>query len=69
MSTKTTIKYEHDADSRSGYHLYTEWYDELEENEVVHLELNGVAFDANSGGTVSVAIPIAWAKKLGLIAN
>lgn len=65
MSTKSTIKY-YDG-TNCGYHLFTDLYDE--DIGVVHLSLTGVQFEAMSNGSVTVAIPVEWAKRLGLIAT
>jgi hypothetical protein len=67
VSTKSSIKHRWDPEKKTGYHLYRDLTD-LE--PLVHLELNGVEFDASTdwgGGTVRVAIPREWAIELGLV--
>ena len=44
MSTKDTIRHEADENSRIGFHLYHELFDE----EYVYLELEGFHFDAST---------------------
>lgn len=70
MSTKKTIKFHVDAKTGAGFHLYEDFLDD-EENCPIHLELNGVQFEAGTGfdggGGVEVTIPRAWAEKLGLL--
>lgn len=67
MSTKETIKHHWDADTQSGFHLYTDLMDYCAENDVVHLELNGVVFEADSSGRVEITIPRKWAEMLCLV--
>ena len=73
MSTRQTIKLHSDLETGIGYHLYTDLM-EIDDigNGPVHLELNGVCFEAVSGhiaggGGVDVTIPMEWAEALGLI--
>ena len=71
MSTKGTLKHERDDETRQGFHLYNEVFDD----ENVYLALEGFPFEAvssvelsNTGGPrVVVRLPNAWAKKLGLV--
>ena len=66
MSTRSTIKHDFDPGRHQGFHLYRD----LVIDGVVHLELVGVTFEAGfdgDAGSVTVAIPDAWARKLGLI--
>jgi hypothetical protein len=62
MSTKLTIKYKHDDDTKSGFHLYIDLFDE----DFVYLEMSRVEFKA-CPDYVEVKIPRAWAEELGLI--
>lgn len=67
MSTKQSIKYEHDVD-QGGFHLYEECLDS--DRQFVYLAFTGVEFTANTSGgkaRVEVAIPRARAEKLGLV--
>jgi len=69
VSTRSSIKYEM-ADDGTGFHLYDDWLDgAISAEPPVYLELSGVAFESSSdcGGSVTVAIPREWAKKLGLV--
>jgi hypothetical protein len=69
MSTKTSLKRHWDRERRQGYHLYVDIFDDPD-NPVVHLELNGVEFEASTtarSGTVTVIIPAKWATELGLL--
>jgi hypothetical protein len=70
MSTKSTIKGEHEAATGLGFHLYSDWLDECSGVDVVHLRLDGVPFKAacDAGGrSVTVTIPRDMAEKLGLV--
>ncbi len=67
MSTKQSIKYEHDVD-HGGFHLYEECFDF--DRGFVYLAFTGVGFKAETSGGkgyVAVATPRAWAEKLGLV--
>ena len=66
MSTRSSIKYEMD-DGGKGFHLFTDFLDERTGSKVVHLELRGVEFEADSSGAVHVVLPQEWAEKLGLV--
>jgi hypothetical protein len=69
MSTRTTIKSEHD-ETGLGFHIFTDWLDECVGVDVVHLCLEGVQFQAScTGGRLSVelTLPRAMAEKLGLL--
>ncbi len=72
MSTKSTQKYEQDAKTGQGFHVYEEVFDEGN----VYLELTGFQFEASTSGTellnvggprVVVKLPVEWAEKLGLV--
>jgi hypothetical protein len=72
MSTKSSIRYEHDDDSGKQFHLYNEVF----EPESVYLELIGFHFEASSlpgitydkgNPRVVLKFPFEWAKKLGLV--
>jgi hypothetical protein len=72
VSTKSTRRYEIDEETRQGFHLYDECFDD-EGN--VYLKLEGFQFEASTSGELSgdgvphltVKLPRAWARKLGLI--
>lgn len=74
MSTKVTLKYQHDDETGIGFHLYEDAFDTFgDENGPVHLELSGVQFESSAshlprGGRIDVTIPRAWAESLGLVA-
>ena len=60
MSTKCSVKYEHDTETGLGFHLYTDWLDRCAGSDVVSLQLDGVEFEAtayNGGTSVTVTIP------------
>ena len=71
MSTKGTLKYEHDDRTGEAFHLYEEVFDD----ENVYLELEGFQFEATSstgfpdGGRPRVVLRVSnrSAEKLGLI--
>ena len=71
MSTKGSLKFEHDEATGQQVHLYREAFDD----DHVYLELTGFPFEASSSveltgqgpGRVSVRLPEEWAKKLGLL--
>ena len=73
MSTRGSIKFEHDQATGQGFHLY----EELFESGHVYLEITGVPFEVASSvdlsGTgpnqVVIRLPEAWARKLGLLAG
>ena len=70
MSTRSTIKHEYDAATGVGFHLYTDWIDECAGLDVVHLRLDGMAFQAQADiglKSVTVTIPRADAVRLGLV--
>ena len=73
MSTRQTIKYQSDSETGIGYHLYVDLMEVDDRgNGPVHLELNGVCFEAGAGhipggGEVDVTIPMEWAEALGLL--
>ena len=55
MSTKDAIRHEADENSRIGFHLYHELFDE----EYVYLELEGFHFDASTPAlSRSAPIPV-----------
>jgi hypothetical protein len=72
MSTKASIRYQHNDGELPDWHLYTEIFDN---EDVVYLEYNGVQadvtmIDSNWGpaaGTVLLRLPTATAKQLGLV--
>jgi hypothetical protein len=72
VSTKSTIRYDSDESDRTGFHLYSEAFDE----EHVYLELDGFHFDASSmpdltfeepRPRITLKLPNDWAKRLKLI--
>jgi hypothetical protein len=71
MSTKNSLKYEHDEATGQQVHLYEDVFDE----EHVYLELEGfpvevassVALSGQGQARVAIRIPNAWARKLGLL--
>lgn len=73
MSTRASIKYEHDPATGQGFHLYREAFDEA--GAFVYLELDGFPFEAvssielsASGPTrLAVRLPEAVAQRLGLL--
>jgi hypothetical protein len=70
MSTKSTFKHEHDPATGRGFSLYTDWLDDCIGDDVVHLRLEGVSFEATadaSGPAVTVSLPRDMAERLGLI--
>ena len=72
MSTKVTLKYEREETTGGWFHFYREVFDE---DTYVYLEFGGVQFEAASSTylsdegptSVSIRIPDAWTRKLGLI--
>jgi hypothetical protein len=73
MSTKRSIKFEHDRTTGQRFHLY----EEVLEPDQIYLEVIGVPFEVASSvelsGTgpnrVVIRLPEAWARKLGLLAG
>lgn len=72
MSTKLSIRLEHDEKSRTGFHLYGEIFDE----EHVYLDLEGAPFEAAympvfkkvpAIPRVPLRFSSVWAERLGLI--
>ena len=71
MSTRSSLKLEHDEASGQQVHLYQEAFDD----EHVYLELTGFPFHAANSielsdqgpGRVAVRLPNGWATKLGLL--
>lgn len=67
MSTKSSIAYENDEATGQAFHLYEECFEEGK----IYLELTGCSFTASSSpdgkAQVRVELPLAWAKKLGLV--
>jgi hypothetical protein len=67
MSTKSSIAYEKDEATGQTFHLYEECFEEGK----IYLELTGCSFTASSSpegkAQVLVELPVAWARKLGLI--
>lgn len=73
MSTRCSLKYEHDEATGETVHLYEDvFYDDH-----VYLEVRGFPFEASSSielsgrgtGRVAIRLPHEWAKKLGLLAS
>lgn len=71
MSTRSTLKYQWDEETQTGFNLFTDYVDDCLHGGTTHvyLELSGVDFQARSGGWVEVGIPREWAEKLGLLAG
>lgn len=63
MSTRVTIKH-HDQEDGTGFHVFEDMHDFA---PVIHLQLTGVAFEANSSGFVHVSMPAQLALRLGII--
>jgi hypothetical protein len=71
MSTKTSLKYERDEATGQQVHLYQDILDE----EHVCLEIEGFPFEAassveqsgNGSARLTLRLPNAWARKLGLL--
>ena len=71
MITKVSLKYEDDETTGGSFHLYREGL----EKDYVYLDFEGVPFEAASSPylsdkgptSVSIRIPDAWTRKLGLI--
>jgi hypothetical protein len=71
MSTRSTLKYEHDEATGQQAHLYQDIFDE----DAVCLELAGFPFEVassvelsgNGPARITVRIPHTWARKLGLL--
>lgn len=75
MSTKRSIKWKVQTDGQPGYHLYDDAMDELinkEKEPPVYLSLEGVQVElttnCGAGACVTVKIPRAIARELGLLA-
>ena len=71
MSTRSSLKYEHNPETGDGFNLYTDWLDECAGADVVHLVLTGVPFEAacdGAGMRVELTLPRAVAERLGLVA-
>ena len=72
MSTKSTMhRYsEPGPDGEMSFHLYTDVLTGDSEYGPIYLNLVGVKFEAcNSPNSITVTIPIAWAKMLGLMGH
>ena len=73
MSTKKSIKWEHDQATGQRFHLYEEVF----VPDQVYLEVIGVPFEVASSVELSgsgpnrvvIRLPEAWARKLGLLAG
>jgi hypothetical protein len=71
MSTKNSLKYERDEATAQQVHVYQDVFDE----EHVCLELEGFPFETASSvelsgqgkARITVRLPNAWARKLGLL--
>lgn len=75
MSTKRSIKWRHQTQRTPGYHLYDDAMDEAiskEKEPPVYLSLEGVQVElttnCGAGACVTVKIPRAIARELGLLA-
>ena len=75
MSTKATLKYEYDVETRRSFHLYEDVLDQ--EHEHVYLELEGFQFEAASHAEllddgvakVVIRLPRSWAAKMGILTS
>jgi hypothetical protein len=73
MSTKSSLKFERDDATGELFHLYNEIFDD----DYVYLEVEGFHFEAASsmdlsgkwGPRLTLKLPNAWARKLGLIGD
>ncbi len=74
MSTKSSIRSERDNETRTGFHLYEDIFEE----GCVYLKLEGIPFEATympvsdevpANPSVTLRFPMEWAKKLGLLKN
>ena len=72
MSTKSSIKWKEQTAGGPGYHLYDDVLD-FEEDPPVYLRLDGVQVElettGDSGASVTVVLPRAIARELGLLPN
>ena len=70
MSTKSSIKWKDQTADAPGFHLYEDVTD-FEPDPPVYLRLDGVQVDletsGENGASVTVVIPRATAKELGLL--
>lgn len=72
MSTRGTLKFEMNKETRQGFHLYDECFDD---DGNLYLELEGFQFKASTSSglpgngvpRLTVQLPRVWAEKLGLI--
>jgi hypothetical protein len=66
MSTKATIRHHHGSENEPSWHLYEEVFEE----GVVYLALEGVAVEMQTldtgGAALVVRLPLETAKQLGL---
>lgn len=72
MGTRNTIRREYDEETGQGYHLFTDWLDQRSGKEVVHLRLQGVAFEAfcDAGGAwVTITMGRDLATRIGVLAT
>lgn len=70
MSTKCTIKWKDRTGEGPGYHLYYDCLDDGVQEPPVYLRLDGVHVEVradDAGASVTVMIPTAIARELGLL--
>ena len=70
MSTRSTLKHDHDTTTGVGFHLFTDWLDECAGLEVVSVRLEGGPFKAactSAGMSIELTLPRTLAEKLGLL--
>ena len=73
MSTRSSLKYDHDETTNQTVHLYEDVFDD----DHVYLEVIGFPFEASSSielsgrgpGRVAIRLPHEWAKRLGLLVS
>ncbi len=75
MSTKSSIKWKEHTEDGPGYHLYDDFLDRFNDDTEppVYLRLDGVhvelmTFTDVAGASVTVRLPRAMARELGLLA-
>lgn len=73
MSTKNSIKWKDQTADSAGYHLYSDVLDDMDTTESpVYLRMDGVDCELHTqtmGVSVTVTIPRAVARELGLLKN
>jgi len=70
MSTKITLKRVEAKESGAGFHLYTDCFEELAGDDLVHLRLDGVPFEAEATPArqiITLHVPGPLAVRLGLV--